>query len=315
MKLPGRMWCYFFGMKNGEEVKFGITENLRTRKQHHETINGKKEYLDDLAFVLATKPDELRILNLLSQYTSRSNSKEWFHATLCGEGKYVRDYIRWLRSQPYVAPTIDEAEKLTENIDSSYWMPKPENTKNFYGLPIVTNNVWDDLYDEVMKADYYTPANIIETVRLVMGKIDLDPASCYDANKVIKASKIYGLKDNGLICHWAGRVWCNPPFGDWDLWVEKTLEEIDTGSVTEMCVLGPTRTLSNKGVFPLWRKFQVMWISYGRFKFGGPHAGTANDGHYIAYYGPNVKKFYEEFGKLEGILFPVYNHISPFLNW
>ena len=61
-------------------------------------------------------------------------------------------------------------------------------------------------------AEYYTPSRFIESARLVMGNIDLDPASCEIANRTVKADRFFTKEDNGLAQEWAGRVWMNHPF-------------------------------------------------------------------------------------------------------
>ncbi len=61
--------------------------------------------------------------------------------------------------------------------------------------------------------EWYTPANIVEASRSVLGGIDLDPASCALANEVIKADRYYSKEDDGLGKEWYGRVFCNSPGG------------------------------------------------------------------------------------------------------
>ena len=54
--------------------------------------------------------------------------------------------------------------------------------------------------------EWYTPPAIIEAARNVMGSIDLDPASCYEANKIVKATEHYDIEDNGLTHRWEGNM-------------------------------------------------------------------------------------------------------------
>ena len=61
--------------------------------------------------------------------------------------------------------------------------------------------------------EHYTPKHVVETSRTVMGDIDLDPASCVEANETVKAKRAYMLPDDGLELPWRGRVFCNPPGG------------------------------------------------------------------------------------------------------
>lgn len=66
--------------------------------------------------------------------------------------------------------------------------------------------------------DWRTPADIVERARLVLGDIDLDPASDAAANEVVKAKQIITAAGNGLTTPWwsgsfPGSVFLNPPGG------------------------------------------------------------------------------------------------------
>jgi hypothetical protein len=74
--------------------------------------------------------------------------------------------------------------------------------------------------------EHYTPPEIVEAARTVMGAIDLDPFSCAKANEVVKAEEYFDR--NGFEREWLrfmqtgpnegdtrfpSRVFCNPPGG------------------------------------------------------------------------------------------------------
>jgi len=61
-------------------------------------------------------------------------------------------------------------------------------------------------------AERYTPAWIIAIAHETMGGIDLDPCSCAEANKTVRATRYYTEQDDGLDFPWEGRVWMNPPY-------------------------------------------------------------------------------------------------------
>ena len=60
---------------------------------------------------------------------------------------------------------------------------------------------------------WYTPNKYLESVRVVLGGIDLDPFSSEEANKVVKAKMIYTKEDTGLNKTWKAKsVFMNPPY-------------------------------------------------------------------------------------------------------
>lgn len=62
-------------------------------------------------------------------------------------------------------------------------------------------------------AEHFTPSYIVEAARTALGEIDLDPASCEEAQRVVKATDWYGEQDDGFLKPWYGRVFLNPPGG------------------------------------------------------------------------------------------------------
>lgn len=83
--------------------------------------------------------------------------------------------------------------------------------------------------------EWYTPFEIIEAARLVMGGIDLDPASSSIANENVNASTYYTIEDDGLRKKWNGRVWMNPPYSA-DL-VKQFISKVVSPEVEQAIVL------------------------------------------------------------------------------
>lgn len=77
------------------------------------------------------------------------------------------------------------------------------------------------------EAEWYTPPAWVERARTVMGGIDLDPASCKFAQRVVRAGAWFDKKRDGLAHAWRGSVFLNPPYarGLIDLFVEKLIDE------------------------------------------------------------------------------------------
>ena len=54
--------------------------------------------------------------------------------------------------------------------------------------------------------EWFSPPEIVEAARIVMGGIDLDPASCEVANAIVKATHFFSIRDDGLSREWSGKV-------------------------------------------------------------------------------------------------------------
>ena len=156
--------------------------------------------------------------------------------------------------------------------------------------------------------EWYTPAYIIEAARKVLGTIDLDPASCEQANQVVRATRFYSAKDNGLAQEWRGNVWLNPPYGRVNgsgasvirMFVTKLVDEYETGKIEQAILLTTVQTNCT------W--FQLLWnylicFTDSRVHFIKPMNGIlAPDGRTshtlgtaLVYLGPNEQAFIDNF--------------------
>jgi phage N-6-adenine-methyltransferase len=149
--------------------------------------------------------------------------------------------------------------------------------------------------------EWYTPNEYIELARKVMGSIDLDPASCEYANKVVNADKIFTINDNGLEQKWHGNVWLNPPYSSdlIRLFINKLSESYANSDISQAIVLVNNATetawfnelisLASAVVFPR-----------GRVKFYTPDGktGAPLQGQAIVYIGDNDSFFLDKFCSL-----------------
>lgn len=91
--------------------------------------------------------------------------------------------------------------------------------------------------------EWFTPAIYVEAARRVLGKIDLDPASCAEANLTVQATRYYSQSDNGLLYPWPGRVWLNCPYGktngksNQEIWSYRLMGQYIAGITTEAIML------------------------------------------------------------------------------
>lgn len=115
--------------------------------------------------------------------------------------------------------------------------------------------------------EHWTPDYIIEAARKTMGGIDIDPASCLQAQETVRAKVWYGrgsehgvdgLSVLGMPRRWLGRGWLNPPGGALDkseydprfktksravLWWCRYVTEWEAGRLTEAHFMGFTLEL------------------------------------------------------------------------
>lgn len=82
--------------------------------------------------------------------------------------------------------------------------------------------------------EWYTPVDIVDRVRDLLGEIDLDPASNPHAQKVVRSKKYFTKDDDALTKEWRGRVFCNPPYSTTlvQRFTDHLLHEIDSKRVT-----------------------------------------------------------------------------------
>ena len=87
--------------------------------------------------------------------------------------------------------------------------------------------------------EWFTPPYIVEKARLVMGEIDLDPASHVLAQETVRAGSFFTAADNSLEQPWFGRVWLNPPYQRWLLqpFADKLMSAYASGAVSQAILL------------------------------------------------------------------------------
>lgn len=294
----GWYYIYFYGTEAGGEVKIGHTKQAPTdRRLQHENQAGHDVPMRTLAVVLGQRADEEALKRYFAPHRSRPRSKEWFTA-----GEAVRGYLRWLRDLPFVARDESELPRLHQ-VDSSDWLPDGRRAKAPLKLRLEDADGWADPWadldlDHVAEGDFYTHPDFIEAARLTLGEITLDPASCSEANQVVRAERFYSFHENGLVQDWYGCVWLNPPYGNWGEWAPKTLDEWRSGRIEAMCLLSTTRVITAQSFHVLVREADALFVANGRYRFWGPKAKEPDEGHVIFYFGDEPERFIEAFSPL-----------------
>jgi len=150
--------------------------------------------------------------------------------------------------------------------------------------------------------EWYTPPEIIERARLVMGVIDCDPASTAQANEIIRADCFYTIEDDGLTKPWNGCVWLNPPYGQPEIaqFAEAVVAKNAAREFDQACVLVNNATETN-WFQSMLRDCTAVCFLKGRVKFidcDGNATGAPLQGQALLYFGDDASVLQEHFGDL-----------------
>jgi len=150
--------------------------------------------------------------------------------------------------------------------------------------------------------EWYTPPEIIERARLVMGVIDCDPASTAQANEIIRADCFYTIEDDGLTKPWNGCVWLNPPYGQPEIaqFAEAVVAKNAAREFDQACVLVNNATETN-WFQSMLRDCTAVCFLKGRVKFidcDGNATGAPLQGQALLYFGDDASVLKEHFGDL-----------------
>jgi len=150
----------------------------------------------------------------------------------------------------------------------------------------------------------YTPARFVARVRGVLGGIDLDPASCAEANEVVRARRFFSAKQNGLARRWRGRVFLNCPYSRPGPWAEALLRHYKARDVSAAVALFNSRTSSSW--FHLLAPHAWRCEPWRRIRFWGPSTkgGNGMQDQVFFYLGPDTSRFAAWFGDVGRIVPP-----------
>jgi DNA N-6-adenine-methyltransferase (Dam) len=157
----------------------------------------------------------------------------------------------------------------------------------------------------------YTPAYYIEAARLVLGEIDLDPASSEIAQRTVKAAQYFTAKSepDGLKRDWHGRVFLNPPYHRelMPLFIEKLITEFEAGRISAAIVLTNNCT-DTEWFLAAEAACNAICFTNGRIKFtqgDGVMEVLPTQGQAFFYFGPDVAAFDETFETIGFVVVPV----------
>jgi ParB family chromosome partitioning protein len=231
------------------------------------------------------------VAGLLDQgYSERIVADGWLNARI-GQ-PYSRAHVRLTYRAWREFGHLGAQERPRWN--DAYHSPKVRD-----GEPHVTFNSGEE--------EWYTPTEVVELVRRVLGDIDLDPCSTAEANKLVGARKFFTKEQDGLRQQWRGRVFMNPPYGSslWE-WAEKFAESFTDGDVTQGCVL--VNNATETGWFAkLAEVAGALCFTAQRLRYWHPDrddTATGLQGQAVLYFGENVEVFAREFVTLGTVWLP-----------
>jgi hypothetical protein len=149
--------------------------------------------------------------------------------------------------------------------------------------------------------EWFTPPSITNLASAFLGGIDIDPATCEQAQSWIKAKTYYTQETNGITKSWLGKLWLNPPYGrksatnhGASAWMLKALEEFKCGNVSEGLILVRGDSQGMKSLLSYGFAFveckRIAFISAEDPSKNSPVPGTK-----IIYLGHDVQRFKEYF--------------------
>lgn len=216
---------------------------------------------------------------------------------LCGHGKWLEWRDREINHSVRTSQTYMKFAEHKEFILA--------NAQNFAHLGIDGARKLLPDYKGVLSSkgiEWWTPKIYIEAIREVMGDIDLDPASCADANKIVGAKKYYTEDSDGLIQTWRGRIFLNPPYGRLGPeFIGKLYNELGS-TVSEAVVLVNSRATDAVWFHPLFEG--IICFTDHRIDFDSPNdkPTSSTHGSCFIYFGSNKEKFAEIFSQFGNIV-------------
>ncbi len=144
--------------------------------------------------------------------------------------------------------------------------------------------------------DWYTPQEFTDAARDVLGGIDLDPASCAEANTVVRATRYFDIDVDGRAQEWGGRVWLNPPYAQ--PLIADFAEAVATKAYRAAIVLVNNAT-ETAWFHRMCERASAICFPRGRVRFWGPEGrrGAPLQGQALIYVGDDPEHFGERFAE------------------
>jgi hypothetical protein len=241
----------------------------------------------------------------------RSDSESLGYYWACGHALVLKKsqpemsahWLEWLKANRDALGFGERNAQLL--IKFSTQNTKPASDISAEDADSLRDNLWgrkkkdSELVQQSLSNEHYTPEKYIEAARKVLGGIDLDPASCEEANEIIKAKRFFTEADDGLAQAWKGRVWLNPPYGDK---VGKFVSKLRN----EKGVTASITLVNAHCTDTIW--FQLLWdgtlcFTDHRINFyGDDERSGSTHGSVFVYFGPDKDRFAKEFSQFGAVV-------------
>lgn len=207
---------------------------------------------------------------------------------------YGIEKIQSHRWQKIASVPDDEFEKHISKVKNKKDELTSVSVLNLVTKPHVTNNSGQN--------EWYTPPEIISAVRIVLGEIDLDPASSDIANRIVKAKRYYTKENDGLSKEWSGRIFLNPPYSQ--PLIKYFSNKFCMSKIDTACVLVNNATdtawfqaMASKSAAICFMEKRVRFLDMNGNAIGAPLQGQS-----VLYYGNDIQLFAKVFGKFGFVL-------------
>lgn len=178
---------------------------------------------------------------------------------------WVASVVEEFRAPPRIDPLFDPTPR-----PGDYWVDDEDDA----ALPFDEASAPPPADTEPTNSDnWYTPPWLIDAARAVLGRIDLDPASCDAAQETVRAATHYTEVIDGLAHEWYGCVWLNPPYSEPLPWIQRLIDTHTAGDVEAAIVLVNTVN-TPQWARMLWRADYPICLLNKRVGFWRPSGAT-----------------------------------------
>jgi hypothetical protein len=269
-------------------------------------------------------------LDAVIEYARRVKDWETLEAAVDQKVEQIREFVGWWgdavtvrhggdrtgKSAVRGTCSLQAAEAMTgiSNQQVSRWRSKLKDEEAYkqtlYGAAyrkMISEAAVNHLAMGSGENEWYTPPEYIEMARDVMGSIDLDPATCHEANETVKAEQIFTAEDDGLAQRWEGNVWLNPPYSR-DLmpaFVGKLCDSYADGFV-EQAVLVSHNNTDTQWFQRLAKTASAICFPARRIRFyRGEDVAAPVNGQAFFYLGDNPERFADVYGVIGIVVRPM----------